>query len=313
MNYLGDKTLNQEFIDLHLKFSENEPIGLYVGIAGVLWTLLDIEELEKSEAFFHKYIKTYKLGTDYSIFSGKSGIGLLCLKYYMITQDKKYFKLAVEIGDNIIENLKIDQIKNIGYKKGLSGISLFLLYLYVVSKDSRYIIYGKDNLLQELNYQVNSDMYASIDFPGSKGSNIASPYFIEGTSGILSVLLRYYKVLREPSLCEKSIKLANSLISKYSISPTLYSGLSGIGNVLLDCYHILGDRKYKKQAYDFSKECLLHQIKYENGILFPDLYISKLSTDFGYGTMGILMFFERLVKDKSENFCFFLDELLILY
>lgn len=76
--------------------------------------------------------------------------------------------------------------------------------------------------------------------------------------------------------------------------------LAGIGNVLLDCYHILEDNKYKRQAYDLSRGCLLHQIKYEDGILFPDLYINKLSTDFGYGTIGILMFFERLLKDKKK-------------
>ncbi|MSU01267.1 lanthionine synthetase LanC family protein [Tissierella pigra] len=311
LNYLGVKAFNKEFINSHLKFPQNEPMGLYVGIAGVLWTLLDIKELEKAEMLFDQHIDIYKLGQDYSIFSGKSGIGLLCLKFYIITQDKMYLELAVKIGDNIIKDLEIDQIKNIGYKKGLSGISLFLLYLYIVSGDNRYILYGKDSLLLELNYQVSSNIYATIDFPGFIGSNIASPYFIEGTSGILSVLLRYYKILKEPYLLEKSVELANSFISKYSISPTLYSGLSGMGNVLLDSYYILGDDKYKKQAYDFSRGCLLHQIKYENGILFPDLYINKLSTDFGYGTIGILMFFERLVKDKSQNFCFFLDELLI--
>ena len=311
LNYLGIKTLNEEFLELHLKVPEHEPMGLYVGIAGVLWTLLDIKELAKAEMLFDKYMEINKVGEDYSIFSGKSGIGLLCLKFYAITQKKRYLELAIRIGDDIIDNLEIGQIKKVGYKKGLSGVSLFLLYLYNISSEDKYIIYGKDKLLLELNHQVNSDKYRTIDFPNFIGSNISSPYFIEGTSGILSVLLRYYKVLKDTYLLEKSIELADSFISKYSVSPTLYSGLSGIGNVLLDCYYILGHDKYKKKAYDFSRECLLHQIKYEDGILFPDLYINKLSTDFGYGTIGILMFFERLIKDKSKNFCFFLDELLI--
>lgn len=310
LNHLNISLYNQDFLNYSKEIPNTEPLGLYVGISGVIWTMLEIGEITRAQELFDKYILTCKFENDFSVFSGTSGIGLLCLKLYLYTNNDAYLKQAVKYGDDIMLNLSPDKTKDIGYKKGLSGISLFLLYLHIITKNESYISFGKALLLYELNYKVRYDSFDNIDFRSNKDSKIASPYFIEGTCGILSVLVRYYNYTKCSELFNHAIELADSLYSKYPISPTLFKGLSGIANTLLDCYYILKDEKYKKTAYIMAKECLNYQIKYQDGVLYPDLYINKLSTDFGYGTMGILMFFNRLLKGEKKNFCFFLDELL---
>ena len=310
LNYLGLDILNDEFKELCLAISQNEPIGLYVGTAGILWTLIEVGEVDCAEILFEKHIEFFKVKNDYSIYSGLSGIGLVCLKFFYVTKKDKYLDIAVSIADTIMKWLKDDNLEYIGYKKGYSGISLFLLYVSLASGNRTYLFKGREKLLEEFSYQVKYDNFHHIDYPAHKESRIASPYFLEGTSGVLSVLLRYYKVTKEKYLFDKSVELANSLNGKYAFSPTLYKGIAGIGNILIDCYYILKNDKYKKMAFELAEGCLAHQIKYDKGILFPDLYISKLSTDFGYGTMGILMFLERLHRDNTFNFCFFLDNFI---
>lgn len=307
MNYLGVKSLNAEFIKTCKNINENEPLGLYVGISGALWTLLEIEEIEIAEKLFVKHFNYERVKDNHSIYSGLSGLGLLCLKFYHTTKNNKYLNIAIIIGDIVKDKLEVEDI---GYKKGSSGVALFLLYLSIASKNDNYLALGRKFLMADLQKKVTYNHFDTIDFPSRQNSQIASPYFLEGTSGILATLLRYYKVTNEKLLKEQSIELADSLTSKYAISPTLFKGTSGIGNTLIDCFQILKKDKYQEIAYQLAESCLLHKIKYKNGVLFPDLYINKLSSDFGYGTIGILMFLKRLRENNSSNFCLFIDELL---
>lgn len=190
----------------------------------------------------------------------------------------------------------------------MAGIALFMLYLYMSTKQVDYYKFGRQALLKEYSYKVERKEFHEVDFPDNIDSQVASPYFMTGTSGILAVVIRYAYIMQEPTFMEMARQLADSLCFKYSTSATLFYGMAGIGNILLDCAYFLQEEKYREWAYIIAQGCLLHEVPTEEGIVFPDIYNNKISVDYGYGSIGILLFLNRLCKSEKENFSFFLDD-----
>ena len=84
--------------------------------------------------------------------------------------------------------------------------------------------------------------------------------------------------------------------------------MAGIGNTLLDCALYLTNPKYYNWALEAAHFCLSHKIPYDNDTyLFPDIYCQKISVDYGYGSMGILLFLARLIEKNPTNFGIFYD------
>jgi len=72
----------------------------------------------------------------------------------------------------------------------------------------------------------------------------------------------------------------------------------------------LGDGEYLKNAYECAESCRLF-LSEINGIkTFTDVFGLKYSCDFAFGTMGILVFFDRLVKKTKANFAICGDEIM---
>ena len=51
-------------------------------------------------------------------------------------------------------------------------------------------------------------------------------------------------------------------------------------------------------------------VLYNSAILFPDMYNLKYSADVGHGTAGVLLFLQRILLEKKDNFGFFLDNMI---
>ncbi len=291
------------------KIPSSVPLGLYTGLGGCIWTLVDAGDYSMATDLFRENFYMQK-GDDKSLYSGSCGCGLVALKLFCHTKDYEFLDYAIKIGEQLITQKNTCNHNNcIGYAKGDSGAALFLLYLSIITNNEEYAAYGKTLLDKEITFAVYREKNGLIDFPYSVNSNIASPYFMEGTSGVLAVLLRYGAYFNDKNYRDISTKLADSLHIKYSVSCSLFYGTSGIGNTLLDCYHFLGDTKYMKMALTIAHGCLLSKIIYKNEtFLFSDLYNRKLCSDYGYGATGISLFLNRVRVNDKNNFNFFLDE-----
>lgn len=295
--------------------------GLYVGVAGIAWVLLEIGETEKAMEILNSSEKNKLFKNNYGMQTGLSGYGMTLIKFWLETNITEYLNKAKVIGDELMYKCKIsnfdktaywpDDIEchSIGYGNGTTGISLFLLYLFLATKNKNYLDIGesalKHDLLQKIKVE-NNDFYA---FPSNnENTGIIYPYFMVGSAGIVSVLVRYYKTTKDNYYLEEIKKIVPGIHIKYALNPGLFNGLAGLGNALLDCYNFLNDNSFLKMAYDVAEGINLFKVDYNGGILFPDDYITKLSTDFGSGTSGIILFLNRLINNNM-NFCFFLDEL----
>lgn len=315
LNLLGCKELNNECAAMCEKITDDIPSGLYVGAAGCVWTLLEQNNTEIAQQIYHdKYMSLYDQH-DFSLYSGKAGIGMVSIMMWLKTGNAKYLADAVECGNQVITFYCPDRNPYVGYKAGNAGISLFMLQLSLATKDSKYIRSGLDLLRIDLMRYKIQEGSTQICYPGTVDGQILYPYFMEGTAGILCVLLRYWAILKDDELREMAVKLADGLHYGFSVSATLYYGMAGIGNVLLDCAYYLSDKKYKQWAAELAEGCLRHMIDHKDyGVVFPDIYNRKISVDYGNGALGITLFLDRYVQNNNSNFAIPLDnEFLTLY
>ena len=288
------------------KFNFNYTLpGLYTGAAGAMWIFLENENIFGAESLFQNYIMNNINSKDISLYSGMSGIGIALLKFYIINKNEEIMHSILDIEGKIDSFLELNDIKNIGLKFGRAGVSLFYLYLAIVTKEQKYMEKTYDLLFKELTFIVPRND-GRIDLPDEIDGLKASPYFLEGTAGLLAVIVRYNFCDSNKKLEPWIDKLATGIFYKQVTSATLFYGLSGIGNTLLDCYYYTGNRKYYDEAIQMADVCCLYKSKIgKDSYLVADVFNMKLSADLGYGAAGIMLFLNRIIKREKYNFCFF--------
>src|SRR5262249_40875900 len=81
-----------------------------------------------------------------------------------------------------------------------------------------------------------------------------------------------------------------------------FVGLSGMGEFLLDMYRFTGDPRYRKEAQRIAGGILLYAVPEPAGIGFPGDELLRLGTDYGAGSAGVAMFFQRLLRPGDRLF-----------
>lgn len=285
-------------------------IGLMDGDSGIALSLLK-HKPEFSKAIIENLNRGLIITreSDFSYADGLSGYGMLLLKMWKNFQYNEYLLNAKQIGDNILESS--DVLLNgsrLGLMDGQLGISLFLLYLYVASKDTKYLQFGEcllDNVLRH-KMAVND----SIGIPSSKESTTVLPYLGHGSSGLIAVLLRYYKVTQKTYYKVEMERLIQSIHIKYSVSSGIVDGLAGIGHVLMDLHQFTGKNEYRDAISDIKDGILLQLVEKKGKHFFPNHKMRKLDASLKFGTSGILTFLSRLENQSGESPFFFCDSLL---
>jgi lantibiotic modifying enzyme len=88
---------------------------------------------------------------------------------------------------------------------------------------------------------------------------------------------------------------------KYAVFPGRFTGLAGLGEFLLDIYDLTGDRRFQKSA-NKAAEGIMHFRLQRNGSAFPGELLSRISCDYGTGSAGIALFFNRLMGNQKSDF-----------
>lgn len=282
--------------------------GLYTGAAGIMWAMVEKNMIPEAEQLADKLMAGKYEEKDISFYSGLSGIATALLRLYFCNGDDRVLTTVLKMQEKI-EKLSVkNDIKDRGIKFGRTGISIFYLYLYLATDNESFLQEGKSLLVRELEYLIFRDD-GKIDLQNTEGGTKASPYFLEGTAGLLAVLVRYYYICRDVDFEQWIYKLTAGIDYNQILSCTLFYGNAGIGNVFLDCYYCLNDRKYLEKAMEIARKCCLYEYKMsKGGSLVPDVFNTKLSADWGYGAAGVMLFLNRLCKKERSNFCFFIDE-----
>jgi hypothetical protein len=293
------------------------PPGLYVGLAGIAWTVLDLGRRETARRIL-ALSQSHPLAQEsFDLFHGAAGTGLANLKFFLELQDELYLTRAIAAGELLIKSkregekgvywMSENQIP-LGLAHGPSGISLFLLYLYLACGREEFLDMG----IRALDYDLNSGV-ATRDGGLSWRRNdddasIIYPYWRFGSAGIGSVLIRYYSLLGDERYREPLEKIFLDLNRKYAVYPGLFIGLSGVGEALLDFHRFTGEARFQQAAHLIATGLSLFRIEREEGLAFPGDGLIKICCDLATGSAGAGRFLHRLVHGGPTPMV--LDELL---
>lgn len=321
------KKIQGEVSDSVLEWIQGQPIsvneyppGLYVGLSGISWALLDLGLRERAEEILAMTFDHPLLRESTDIFHGLAGWGLAQLRFFLETGDELYLDKAREAGRWLLKTrervddrcywLEEDQ-EYCGLGHGAAGIALFLLYLAIIAGDEEYIDVGRGALRHVLERGIpTSD--GGVTWRAREGHPTVTPYWRWGTAGIGMVFLRYGVATGDDEFHAPLRDILIDTDRKYSIFPGQHLGLAGIGEFHLDLRHF--GVEAEKGAFAARKVLsgVLHfRLDREEGVSFPGETRERISCDLGTGSAGIALFINRLLYGGTQ--AFMLDEVLEEY
>jgi serine/threonine protein kinase len=323
MNKVGHK-VPQEAISWILSCNKHVtliPPGLYIGLAGIAWAMLELGLDEEAQKVFSSTHDHPLLYDSFDIYFGVAGWGLANLRFFMAFQDEIYLQKAELAGNHLLENLaedargyywKSDDKIPLGYAHGASGISLFLLYLYLASGKERFLDAG----IKALDFDMNNATPYTKDvgvawMRFADQGNIVYPYWRMGSAGVGMAMLRYYRLLGEKKYKDMLELIYFDTNKKYTLFPGLFNGLAGLGEFLLDLYQVTNESRHLEGAYRVATGISLFKIEKNQGLAFPGDMLRRISCDYGTGGAGIGHFLHRLTHRKEVGSGFNLDRLFV--
>lgn len=298
--------------------SAEYPPGLYVGMSGIAWALLEIGLTAQAEEIFRTAWNHPLLYKASDLFYGIAGWGMTALRFFQATANEVYLEQARNAGARLLASGKrsgqglywpASGLCPVGLAHGSSGIALFFLYLYLATGEESYLEAGNCALDFDLAQAVSTK-----DGGLSWGASVEScspvyPYWRYGSAGIGIVTARFHRLM--PSSRYKRIldQIFVDTDRKYAVFCGRFSGLAGIGEFLLDMHNFTGDLRYRQSANKVAEGILHFCVERNGGTSFPGELLSRLCCDYGTGSAGIALFFNRLMG-KQEN-DFMLDSLFV--
>lgn len=294
------------------------PPGLYIGLAGIAWSMLELGLHEESKKILSSTYDHPLLYDAWDVYYGAAGWGMANLRFFAEFQDELYLQKAEDAGNYLLENVaedtrgcywRYEDKIPLGYAHGQSGVSLFLLYLYLASGKEKYLELGLKALDFEMNNTTPSMKGESISWMKYADEGyIVYPYFRIGAAGVGMAMLRYYRLLREQKHRDMLEKIYIDTTRKYTLFPGLFNGLSGLGEFLLDLHRVTGESHHFDGAYRVAAGISLFKIEKKQGLAFPGDMLRRISCDYGTGSAGVGHFLYRLTHREEEG-SFNLDRL----
>ncbi len=294
--------------------------GMMNGASGMAWVLFDLGHEKLAVKALQFAAEHRQLFTEMSLAYGLAGYGMTNLYFWQKTGEDMYWEEALKVADVLCEEAKTQSVgvswedpqgtgAGIGLCEGGSGIALFLLYMYCVTQNANYLNTGLAGLRFDIS--CGRELEGAYGFPRHtvKAASILSPYLAHGSAGVASVALRYYKITQDADLFDFITRIKPAVAQKYTLACGLATGLSGLGDYLLDGYQLLGDNSYLELAYRAADGLKIFAIERENGVSFPMLTHAKICTDFATGSAGVGLFLHRL-HTRGTNNNFMLDDIL---
>lgn len=294
--------------------------GLYVGLAGIAWSLLEIGLQEEAEAMLAKTKDHHLLWRSPDLFYGVAGWGMAQLRFFLATQDEVYLDAAREAGRFLLQTRKIDEDKEgrsfwksqdgevTCLAHGTSGVSLFLLYLSLATGHEEFLEVGRQGLEWVADRGIHNPE-GGLTWLAKTTAPTWTPYWRWGSSGIGRVFLRYWHLTGEERYGNSLDFIHIDCDRKYAIFPGYFFGLAGIGELYLDMARF---ERWEELALASTRKllagCMLFQLEREGGLAFPGESLARISCDLGTGSSGIALVIHRFRARCGSSFM--LDELI---
>lgn len=308
----------QQWILNHPVTTDQYPPGLLLGMSGIAWTLLDLENADVARAIIEDS-RDHPIQPTYDLFYGLAGQGMASLHFYEVEGKPEDLTHAIACGDRLIEarSSAEDGVGSFwtgpdgllfGLARGASGIALFLLYLHLATGQGKYLDAGRGALEFDLAKAI--PMEGGLLWPSRAGAErTVVPYFEYGSVGVGAVLLRYHRLTGDRRYLELLQGIKRAAIRRYAIFPHKSFGLAGLGDFLIDmANHGIDEAECMDGAHLVARGVLLFKLERDKGSLaFPGDELWKISCDYLTGSAGIGLFLNRLHSRATPEF--FLDEL----
>lgn len=304
------------------RFSTQAPrSGLMNGLSGTAWVLADLGFESQARAALKAAGMHTLLFQNMSLGYGVAGYGLSQLHFWTLNKEASHLREARKMADILCEAALVrpeglawedpdsTQGAALGWMEGASGIALFLLYAFCVTGDVRYLKTGELGLQFDLAHGREAGQSYGFARRSLASDRILMPYLEHGAAGVGTVALRYLAVTGQPRYAEFAARIKSSVAHKFAVLPGLFTGLSGLGNYLLDAYQFLQDPSYLRLAHRAAQGVKLFHVPRGEGSAFPGFDQGKLTCDYADGSAGIALFLHRLLSGTG-NFNFMLDGLL---
>lgn len=303
-----------DWILRHRVTCEDYPPGLYVGISGIAWSLLEMDLKDPAEKLFQSTFTHPLLHESADLFYGTAGWAMTALRFFHATGNEVYLKQAREAGNGLLAScVKSERGHHwskpgecpLGLAHGNSGVALFLLYLYLTTEDDRFFDAGVQALDFDLSAAITTKD-GGLSWKAELGtSSTVYPYWRFGSAGIGSVAVRFQHLLGSPRYSSILEQIFVDTDRKCAVFPGRFMGLAGIGSFLLDLHDFTGEARFLESAAKVADGIMNFRVE-RNGAAFPGEMQSRLCCDYATGSAGIALFFDHLAGGRQIDFM--LDE-----
>jgi hypothetical protein len=290
------------WLDRQVVTLDRYPPGLFVGASGVAYCLNQICRLRRACEILDLAMQSQLLFSETCMAFGASGWGYSCLNAFLITGREEYLDHARRATEYICRTALGDKQKywlcghsgsvHYGYAHGSAGVGLFLLHFFHITGDQRCLEVAISALEHDIENAVETEV--GIQWRSSDSDPRVYPYFYHGSAGMCAILLRYSRILGERKYRTLLDQIAETLPKSYSFNPSLFDGLTGIGELLLDQYLDTQDAKWLRKLNSIVDAILLFTIQKPTGLAFPGRMLERISNDYATGATGVGLFFDRI-------------------
>jgi len=280
------------------------PPGLYLGLAGVAYGFAELGHLDRAAQILRMVRSSSLRFADPSMYIGVAGWGMANLQLHRRTSAPEYLGDALEAGEHLLRSAEHVEggvcwkdWKNrirLGFGYGQSGIALFLLHLFTLTAETKFLDCARSAMdFEAAHGQERGDALRWGGDPSDRGQ---SPYWLEGTSGVGTALIRFYARLGEQRYLDLAERAVSGSFSFIAASPHLFRGMGSIGDFMLDMFLFTGEEHYLLKAHDMAAKMLLFRLDRPEGTAFAGRFLSRLSNDYAYGSAGVGAYLLRLLE-----------------
>lgn len=290
--------------------------------------------IKTADTSYWDFLKEESNNKNLSLYDGSAGIVYFYSMLYKVTNDKKYYDIALSGGNYLAVNWKeqLDYSQandadnfNLNYYTGVIGIAAVLLHLIKIGISSKY----------ESALQAIADYTIAVAKSDEKGLYwVDSPGFM-GDAGITVTLFEIGKILNNNELIQQADKAAKRILDsgkedsdhggKYWPKaaqplfdfnlPNFELGTAGVGYALTLFYQFTGDEGYLEGAKQAAIYVRSIAIKQGDGYLVPYRLIADEKPFFYVGSChgpnGTSKLFYSLYKITQDKT--YLDDIEAFY
>ena len=285
------------------------PPGLFVGLSGIAWSLLELGQREAAERLLATAAESPLLGQGADLFYGDAGWGLTQLFFHHRLGDARFLHAARDAArrieaklERVPEGLRYVNQGDVycGLAHGSAGIGYFLLRLYEATREAGWLERARALLAHDLRRGQAHE--GALRFQRSAQEPLVYPYWALGGAGLGALALRFHAVTGDPGELQAARRIAHGLRGQYTVFPSVFYGMAGLGHFFVDLFQHTGEAEAREEALRFAERVLLFAVERPSGQVTPGEGLLRLSTDYATGSSGIGVLLHRLLVGGGMPF-----------